>query len=317
MKIFFKLFLLVSLLALTCACENDKAPAGVVATVNGEPITLLAVQAMMDSRSPTAGVPPRPSLEDMRKNYSRALVILIANTLARQELAARGMEVEPEAVEETVREIRGDYGENGLDQYLEESFIREADWKQQILDYLSLRAFKNEILLPAISVSLEEIKDYYNKHEKEFYLPDNMLVCFLTADSSKAITDWSVDMDIQKSFPGLNAECLYATSEEIPESWRKEAREMKAGATARPRQEDGVWRSLAILEKNSGKKLSTAQAYALIENILEEEKGKDAFDSWLEKKLSESRIKITPELAGMFKVEPSGEREVENGENGK
>lgn len=305
LKNFLKIVSLCLLLANLCACEEKQAPAGVLATVNGEPITLLAAQSLLDARSAAAGVPARPSAEDMKKNYARALSTLIAHTLVRQELADRKMAVDPANVDAAIAELDNYYGPGGLEKFLDDASMRIAEWRQQMLDHLSLETFKNEILMPGISVSLDEIRDYYKNHEYDFQLPDNCRLCFLSARNSKAITDWCVDMDSQKLFPELEVECLYATTGDVPPDWQKAVQSMKAGTCLPPRENDGEWHSVALLEREKGKKMNIVQAYALIENIIIEKKRQAAFDNWLQKKIEASRIMIRPELADALR-QPSG-----------
>ena len=52
---------------LLAACLEARLPDGVVATVNGEPITLRRLQTLLDSRSPSLGAMRTPSLENMRR----------------------------------------------------------------------------------------------------------------------------------------------------------------------------------------------------------------------------------------------------------
>ena len=72
---------------LLTACFEARLPDGVVATVNGEPITLRRLQALLDSRSPSLGtMRSNPSLEKMKHAYGEALGTLIIYALVRQDL---------------------------------------------------------------------------------------------------------------------------------------------------------------------------------------------------------------------------------------
>ena len=59
------------LLVLFCVlwgCGEDKHQPGIVATVNGEPITLHDVQILMDSRYASLGMPAEAAFEGMRES---------------------------------------------------------------------------------------------------------------------------------------------------------------------------------------------------------------------------------------------------------
>ena len=169
-------------------CLERRLPEGVMASVNGEPIHLAAVQALMDSRSTSLGIPLRPSLEDMKNRYGGALGTLIVHTLVRQDLARRGLSVTDAALEHAVEQVRADFGPGGLEKFLTDSSLREADWKALMRDYLAMDVFRKRVLLPAIQVSLEEARAYYQEHKAEFLLPGSLDVCLATAPDREALT---------------------------------------------------------------------------------------------------------------------------------
>ena len=80
---------------LLAACLEARLPDGVVATVNGEPITLRRLQTLLDSRSPSLGAMRKPSLENMRREYGEGLGTLIIYALVRQDLQRLQMTVSP------------------------------------------------------------------------------------------------------------------------------------------------------------------------------------------------------------------------------
>ena len=146
----------LALCLLLGGCFESRLPDGVVASINGEPIQLSAVQALMDSRSSSLGIPHRPSLTAMKSRYGGALGTLIVHTLVRQDLERRGMAVTDAALEHAVDQVREDFGPGGLEQFLTASSLREADWKALMRDHLAMEVFRKRVLLPAIQVSMDE-----------------------------------------------------------------------------------------------------------------------------------------------------------------
>ncbi len=310
------------LLCLFCACLllsgcfERRLPEGVVASVNGEPIHLAAVQALMDSRSTSLGIPLRPSLEDMKRRYGGALGTLIVHALVRQDLARRGLSVTDAALEHAVEQVRADFGPGGLEKFLTDSSLREADWKALMRDYLAMDIFRKRVLLPAIQVSLAEARAYYQEHKAEFLLPGYLDVCLATAPDREALSAYCASFATRfRSRPedmadagvpdlsaaaagdsGALAQCLEVRPDEVPPAWRKELETLNPGACGQPRQQEGEWRVVALAGRHRGHSLDLAEAYPLIEALLLEEKKSGAFGKWLEDSLARSEILVAPEL---------------------
>ncbi|MBD5417637.1 MAG: peptidyl-prolyl cis-trans isomerase [Desulfovibrio sp.] len=297
-------------------CFESRLPDGVVASINGEPIRLSAVQALMDSRSSSLGIPHRPSLEAMKSRYGGALGTLIVHTLVRQDLERRGMAVTDAALEHAVDQVREDFGPGGLEQFLTASSLREADWKALMRDHLAMEVFRKRVLLPAIQVSMAEARAYYEAHKGDFVLPGYLDVCFAAAPEKEALAaycqsftarfrerpeadaeaDFAVLSGAAASDSGALAQCLEVQPDEVPPAWRKEAASLKPGTCGQPRQQDGEWRAIALAGRQKGHALELTEAYPLIEAILLEEKKSAAFGEWLEANLGRSEILVAPEL---------------------
>lgn len=309
------LCLLFVCLALS-GCLERRLPEGVVASVNGEPIHLTAVQALMDSRSASLGIPLRPSLEDMKSRYGGALGTLIVHTLVRQDLARRGLSVTDAALEHAIDQVRADFGPGGLEKFLTDSSLRETDWKALMRDHLAMDVFRKRVLTPAIQVSLEEARAYYQEHKAEFLLPGHLDICLATAPDREALTAYCESFaDRFRSLPGDTdeaefsslfvaaasdsgalAQCMEVRPDEVPPAWRKELEALKPGGCGQPRQQDGEWRVAALAGRHREHSLDLAEVYPLIEAILLEEKNSAAFGKWLEDSLARSTILVAPEL---------------------
>ena len=110
MMVFMRVFLLLACL-ISAWCLQTRLPEGVVATVNGEPVYLRTIQALLDGRTSAGGAWETPSLKIMKSRYGDALGTLIVNALVRQELVRRKLAVNDEDMEKTLAEVRADYGQ--------------------------------------------------------------------------------------------------------------------------------------------------------------------------------------------------------------
>lgn len=291
-RLFPALFLISFLL---CACGPDFPP-GTIASVNGEPIHLHYAQALMDSRSSALGIPPRPSVSEMRRNYRDALAILIAHALVRQELAERGLAVSDKDVDEAINGINRDFGDESLADFLADASLRQDEWRRLMRDHIGLEIFTDEILLPAIRIPLAEVRAYYEEHKRDFSLPENSLVCFAGGESRDAVAAWCENAGKKDFEPGPMAQCMEVTAREIPEAWEDDFKKLRPGACGKIIEEGGQWRAIALLARNPAKNLPLSEAYPLIESILIDQKKSAAFDAWLEKKINSSRILVNPEI---------------------
>ena len=285
---------------LLAACFEARLPDGVVATVNGEPITLRRLQTLLDSRSPSLGAMRTPSLENMRREYGEGLGTLIIYALVRQDLQRLQMAVSPSALEAAVNEVKNDYGGgDGLDKFLAEESLDPVEWRALLLDHLSMLAFEKKVLATGIRISLAELRDYYQTHEDDFQMPETLRVCLVSAESRKDVEGFCA------VFPGgmsearkkVQLQCLNVRAGDLPQSWQKAAVALKAGQCAPPRQEEGLWRGLALVEKRPPTQMNLAETYPIVENILREQKMSEAFEGWLEKALAASKIKVAKDIA--------------------
>lgn len=304
-------------LALVCGCcllltgcFEARLPDGVVATVNGEPITLRRLQTLLDSRSPSLGAMRTPSLENMRREYGEGLGTLIIYALVRQDLQRLQMSVSDAALKTAVAEVKNDYGGgDGLDKYLAEESLDPAEWRALLLDHLSMLTFEKRVLASGVRISLSELRNYYQTHEDDFQLPETLRVCLVAADSRKGVEDFC------SAFPdGMDAarktvqlQCLNVRAGDLPQDWRKAVAGLRPGQCAPVRQEEKMWRSIALLEKRPPAQMTLAEAYPLVENILREQKMSEAFGNWLEKALAVSTVKVARDLVPDLRAQPGAD----------
>lgn len=291
LKIFCLALIFIS--APICGCERETPPQGTVARVNGENIHLHSVQALLDSRSAALGIPSSPSLSEMQKRYGQALATLIVHTLVRQDLTRRGMAISDEDVDKAIQLIKSDYTGESLENFLAEAYLREDEWRQLMRDHLAIETFTTRLLLPSIRISLDEIREYYQKHEQQFKLPDAWEICLKTASSREEVEKWCQILPPEPLI-GDTVQCLTTTEKDIPAPWQKELRKIKNNSCGKIMEEDGQWRALAVLNKTAGSKRKLSEIYALIESILIDEKKNEAFNSWLEQRLAQADIKVAP-----------------------
>lgn len=292
---------------LLTACLESRLPEGVVATVNGEPIHLRAVQALLDSRSAALGTLQRPSLENMKRQYGEALGTLIIHALVRQELRRLQIPAGEAALDQTVEDLGKDYGGDALARFLADESMGEEDWRALMRDHLAMLNFETRVLVPGIRVDLPEVRAYYREHEADFRLPETLDVCFVTGEERAVVEAFCQGFPASAKEPenGALAQCLEVRSGEVPPPWQKEMPGLKAGSCGAIRGGNGSWQTVGLLERRPSRLLAIAEAYPLIERILLEQKKSAAFEQWLEGSLSRATVKVSPYLKEDLLTPPS------------
>jgi len=78
------------------------------------------------------------------------------------------LNISPEELDEAVREIQKDYPQEGFeDMFLKQAISFEA-WKERLGKRLLVEKVMRQELLEEDSVTIEEMRDYYNRHREEW-----------------------------------------------------------------------------------------------------------------------------------------------------
>lgn len=277
-------------------CTDQEFPPGTVASVNGELISLHSLQTLLDSRSAALGLQSRASLAEMQQNYRDALATLVAHTLVRQELAARAMEVSEKELNDAINQIKEDFGEESLSGFLAEASLREDEWRQLMRDHLALKTFAERILQPAITVSMDELRSFYEDHKKEFALPPSALMCYAVADSGSALEAWCRSLAADDFEPAPLGHCVEVPLADIPQPWQGEIRTIKKRSCGRIIEQENQWRVAGVIDKYDGRLPGLAEVFPLVERAILEQKKMVAFEKWLEGKIAKARILGAPAL---------------------
>lgn len=286
--------LLLAFLSFLTGCENSLPP-GTVAEVNGEPIGLHAVQALMDSRTGAMGIPPKPSVAQMRRSYAQAAGILIIHALVRQELAKHGLAVSHAELDEAIAGIKADYGPTQLQEFMADASVREGEWRQLVLDHLSLESFVRHIIDPSIRISRDEIRAWYNKHEADFKKPETWRVCFKTGSSEEELENWcAVKLGDAKREPLVQCQSVFPA--DVPQPWQNEFKKLAPGKCGKIIRQNDQWNVVALLSKEEARIAKISEVYPLIENAIMAEKRDEAFEAWVKEQLAHADVKAMPEL---------------------
>ncbi|WP_249336522.1 peptidylprolyl isomerase [Sporosarcina sp. Marseille-Q4063] len=164
-KKFMKSLLLTGLLAIAfviAGCSNDGEK---VATVDGQKITK---DELYNAMVKTGG--------------QEALSVLIDGKLIDLEVKDKKIKVSDKEVEDefaTFVEQTG--GEEAFKSALEQSGMSEKEFKENIVEYLSLR----KLLEPRIEITDEEIEAYYEEHKEQLGQPEQVEASHILVEDEK------------------------------------------------------------------------------------------------------------------------------------
>ncbi len=297
-----RIILAMLLCLLLQACEQDNIHPGEVALVNGKAITLRQIQAMHDVQV-IGGDSPGRAMEDLRKEYGAVLSEIIAQELVVQELERLNLSVTDEEVRQLEEEYKQDYPPGGFDSMLLEESLDVDMWRETLRYRLAMFKFNTRVLRPQVSITAEEVDEYFRTHEDEFKVPERLsFIQFssLIRDQVAAAAEQfkkSQDAEaIQARFQNMNIRMVVMRQDRLDPRLVTALEKLRPMESIQPIEINSEYVSIVLLGKENARLLSREEIYARIESILLEDKLQSAFESWLENKLAKSDIKVSVHL---------------------
>jgi len=289
------------------ACGNDNPQTGVAARVEGSPIFLEDVRQGYHANFFEWSSPLPPSLQEMQNIYGRVLVDLILIELIRAELEAVNSGITREEILEVENKIRQDYPEGEFEKKLIEEYIDIEYWRTLIGHKLLWDKFTDKILMPGISVELDEIQDYYYSNIEDYYIPVRLEYLYLESNDRQLLEKALDELENFESLERLRDEFsnnIFIVRHEmrVDQLPLSLAEDLK---TLDENQAGNVWEealtgyyALYLIERKQEKLLKPHQVYNIIEKNILDAKLARAFGGWLSEASRHSRIEINSGLLG-------------------
>lgn len=272
---------------------------GVLATVNGSPISLHDVQVRVDSRR---NIDATSSFEDMRDAYVEILRSMIVVRLMERELAERGLLPTDEQMREWGEAWLRDYTPEQGEELFGELVITRAEWLDAMRDYRIAQLFEKHVLGQNMLVPLEAIRAVYEQHGDAFTAPDTFSLCGIQATDKGLVESFCATLGKEgaraataDTFPA--PACARLKREELPDAALALAKKGKTLVCTRAEQQDGVWQAMWLAGSSKGERLPIQDVYGLIESMLREQGKQDALGAWLEQAVARADIRLAPEMA--------------------
>lgn len=294
----------LALALLSAACTRSPEEKGVVAKVNGRPITLQQLE-MRHGFAVLAGPGENnPSVARLQEEYGQVLGDLVVLELVAQALEKRGLQVVDEELARAEAEIRTDYPPGAFEQVLVEEYIDLDTWRQQLRARLALEKFFREVLRPEIKLDYQEAEAYYKDHIHDFYLPPRVRFIMLRGPGlelvDQAVAAYAQSPDpaaVNARFPQVLVQDLKMREDRLTAAWRGALKGLAPGQASPSLAERDGFTRLILVENTPAKVLDPSRAYPLVEKVLVEEKLGRAFDAWLAVQSASADIRVTPLLS--------------------
>lgn len=304
MKKFLPLCVLLLLaLAALPACTPEENDTGIVARVNGRPITLERLQVRYDFKKLTVAS-ETPSVAGLKKEYGAILGDILIEELVAQDLESLGLAVTDEELKAAEDEVRADYpDEKAFEEVLVEEYIDLDSWRQELRSRLTMEKFFREVLRPGIAIGYEEAEAYYRDHIKDFYLPAREHFYLVTSPGRDAIDSALENLrkgeaieDQPARFDRVNVRELRVRDDQLTVSWKNALKGLAPGEASSVMTALGGYEALVSIGTIPAKVLDPTQAYPVVERELLDDKLHQAFDQWLGDALASATISVSPLL---------------------
>lgn len=213
----------LALLAVACTAQAQFSDHAM--TVNGEGITRAFVQAQVDvlinERGINYGGITQP---DAYKQLQREVVEqLIAQSLLWQEARRRKFVVDDETIDARLEQIMGTYDEPQAFRFkIEEAGFTEETYREDVRRKLSVQRMITASIAPAISVSTEEIGEFYDSNLDRMRRPPevharHILIAPASPDiADKAIAEREIEAILAEIRDGADFETLAKARSQAP-----------------------------------------------------------------------------------------------------
>lgn len=232
----------------------------------------------------------------------RALNECVIMTLLRQEGAKRNLRIAPAEVESRLANWKDSFPSGTFEKMLKEQNRSEEFLKKRIADQILIERILEEFFAGETLVSDEEMKNYYAKHQNEFFRPVRAHVLQILVPtreeaekiraeiSTEQVTFESAARKYSLSPDAAKGGDLgfFAKNEKIAAF--NVAFNLSTGQISQPIQSSFGFHLLKVIDKEPSKKLAFLEAREEIQKVLKKSKEVLVYKDWLVKLLKDSEI---------------------------
>ena len=290
-------------LSLLTGCEAPPAIPGIVASVNGQGISYREVETrrinQFSGRSPDA----RPLSEaELQAQYRYVVDQIIEELVICQYMESKNFSLEPGLLDAEEKLVRDDYPENAFELMLAEEGVNLSEWRESLRRRLMIRQFLTQVLRPEITITADEVQQYFTAHSADFIIPEQWHFMQITGLDKKSVENARNSFVATKNATATQKEFLVSIhdirigKDRLPEDLSKELAALGLWKGSPVKSADGAFRSLVLIEKTPASMLEAAEMAKRVEQALAEEKMRALYATWVQKRMARAEIRISPAL---------------------
>ncbi len=293
---------IILLTDLSCKRENEKTGKKnpVIAKVNGEAITLQDFENEKKFMFFSQTEAPQGTTDIINRNL---LGKIIDKKILLQEAAKNNVTISMDAVEKEISKIKNNYPGDTFLKFFNENQISYDEWKNKLLELMTIQKLLNSVVESNPSVSEEEIYLYYKAHADDFKNINKIILRQILVQDAKTAEDVKKRLQSGESFEKLAAEFSTGyekknggllpplSSHELPNEL-EDVFKLNVGQIFGPVKTDYGYHIVKIEKKFVRKKMNLKEAKSAIIEILKQEKYNNSLKEYLTNVRKNARIEI-------------------------
>ncbi|MDR1946969.1 MAG: peptidylprolyl isomerase [Desulfovibrio sp.] len=276
---------------------------GDAAEVDGQSISFAELEAARISLF-TGFSPHVPDPDDaaLHSQYRYVLSRMIEELVICRYMEQNGFALAPGALEEEERRIRADYPEGAFDDMIIRGGLVIGDWRKALYRRLTVEQFLSRVLRPEITITADEVQQYYLAHTEEFVVPELWHFLRVLGRDVKAVEDARAELtsgvdaaEAQKKHL-VTIQDINMSIDLVPEELAAVLAPLAPGQASKVVKSGQEYTALVLLKKTPASVLDPAEISQRVEHALSEEKMRSIYAEWLQKRLKAIKVRITPAL---------------------
>ena len=279
----YKYALLGILLVLAISVTGCKKEEVVVAKVNNEVITKDDLYEIL-----------------VKQNGEQLLNSLISEKIINIEAEKQKIEVSEEDIQKEIDKIAGNYGgEEAFNQAMQYYGYTLEDIKNDLAMNIKIK----KLLEPSISISEEEMKNYFETNKETFNQEEEVKARHIlveTEEKAKEVleklnaggdfAELAKEYSLDEATKELGGELGFFGRGKMVAEFEESAFALKLNETSEPVKTNYGYHIIEVEEKKEAKEANYEESKDMIKEILLEEKIPTEFEKWYQEKLNENKV---------------------------
>ena len=297
-------------------CRDSASMPGIIASVNGQGISYREVEARRIDRF--SGHSPEGknwSEAALQAQYRYVVNQIIEELVICQYMESKKLFLEPGLLDAEEKRIRDDYPENSFEQMLVEEGVSLNDWREGLRRRLVIRQFLTQVLRPEITITADEVQQYFTEHSSDFIIPEQWHFMQIVGPDKKTVENARNSFIATRNATAVQKEFLVSIhdirmgEDRLPEDLSKELAPLGPWKGSPVKAVDDDFRTVVLMDKTPASMLEAAEMAKRVEQALAEDKMRDLYAAWVSKRVANADIRLAPALLVDKKEEGSAVEE--------